>query len=169
MLNKKTKMLFGIGLTIVVLFFVGKMLLESTQENRIEYLTEKEYESYSKLGIIFDGNESEIFDYLDKNLKIDELELLVEGENIVTYRSVLGDNSEFIKSHLIDCKEVTEILGTKRTKEGEFVNYIIDYKNKHNKRIILEYTYTGMVNKTIEEKNHVVSIGSDLKKQIYRK
>lgn len=98
---------------------------------------------------------------------IDELELLVERENIVTYKSVLGYNFEFIESHLIDCKEITEILGIKETKEGEFVNFTIDYTNNRNKRIILEYTYTGIVHKTFDENNHIVSIGSDLKKIIY--
>lgn len=169
MISKNAKIIFGIGLTIIVLIFVGKMKLEGSQENRIEYITEKEYQSYSKLGINYDGNESEIFDYLKENLKLDELELLVENENFVTYKSISGNNFEFIESHLIDCKEITEILGTKETKEGEFLNYIIDYTNKRNKRIILEYTYTGIVNKTFEEYNHIVSIGSDLKKQIYRK
>ena len=76
-------------------------------------------------------------------------------------------NYKFIESHLIDCKEITEILGIKETKDGEYVNYIIDYTNKRNKRIILEYTYTGIVHKTFEENNHIVSISSDLKKKIY--
>lgn len=167
--SKKTKILFGIGLIIIVMIFIGEMILESSKENRIEYITEKEYQSYSKLGINYDGNESEIFDYLKKNLRIDELELLVERENSVTYKSISGKNFEFIESHLIDCKEITEILGTKETKDGDFVNYIIDYTNKRNKRIILEYTYTGSVHKTFEEKNHIVSISSDLKKLIYSK
>lgn len=167
--SKKIKILFGIGLTIIIMIFIGEMILESSKENRIEYITEKEYQSYSKLGIIYDGNESEIFDCLKENLRIDELELLVERENSVTYKSISGNNFEFVESHLIDCKEITEILGTKETKDGDFVNYIIDYTNKRNKRIILEYTYTGSVHKTFEEKNHIVSISSDLKKLIYSK
>ncbi|GAB6109959.1 hypothetical protein [Fusibacter bizertensis] len=169
MISKKTKNLFGIGLAIVVLIFVGKMIVERSQENRIEYITEKEYQSYSKFGINYDGDESEIFDYLKENLKFDEFELLIENENLVTYKSSSGNNYEFIELHLIDCKEITEILGTKETKEGDFVNYIIDYTNNRNKRIILEYTYTGIVHKTFEENNHIVLIGSDLKKQIYSK
>lgn len=169
MISKKTKNLFGIGLAIGVLIFVGKMIVERSQENRIEYITEKEYQSYNKFGINYDGDESEIFDYLKENLKFDEFELLIENENLVTYKSISENNYEFIELHLIDCKKITEILGTKETKEGDFVNYIIDYTNNRNKRIILEYTYTGIVHKTFEENNHIVLIGSDLKKQIYSK
>ena len=161
--------LFGIGLAIITLVLVGKMVFESNQGSKTEYISENEYQSYSKFGIIFDGNESEIFEYLKQNLKFDELEPAVESENVVTYMDISVSNYEFIESHLIDCKEITEILGSKKTKEGEFVNYIIDYLNKDNKRIILEYTYTGFVQKTFEEKNHIVLIDSDLKKIIFRK
>lgn len=169
MINKKTMRLFGIGLAIIMLIFVGKMIFESNQGIKTEYITENEYQSYSKFGIIYDGNESEIFEYLKQNLKFDELEPSVESENGVTYMDISVSNYEFIESHLIDCKEITEILGSKKTKEGEFVNYIIDYLNKNNKRIILEYAYTGFVQKTFEEKNHIVSIDSELKKVIFRK
>ncbi len=169
MINKKTMRLFGIGLAIIMLIFVGKMIFESNQGIKTEYITENEYQSYSKFGIIYDENESEIFEYLKQNLKFDGLEPAVESENVVTYMDISVSNYEFIESHLIDCKEITEILGSKKTKEVEFVNYIIDYLNKDNKRIILEYAYTGFVQKTFEEKNHIVSIDSDLKKIIFRK
>jgi hypothetical protein len=49
-----------------VLIFAGKMILERSQGNRTEYITYKEFQSYSKLGIVYDGNESEIFDFLKK-------------------------------------------------------------------------------------------------------
>jgi len=90
MRSKEIKILFSIGLTIIVMIFIGKILLDRSQENRIEDITEKQYQSYSKLGIVYDGNESEIFDYLKENLNNDELELSVEGENSVTYKSIAG-------------------------------------------------------------------------------
>lgn len=49
MISKKTKILLCLGLFIIVLIFAGKMILERSQGNRTEYITYKEYQSYSKI------------------------------------------------------------------------------------------------------------------------
>lgn len=56
MINKKTMILFGIGLAIITLVLVGKMVFESNQGSKTEYISENEYQSYSKFEILGSKN-----------------------------------------------------------------------------------------------------------------
>lgn len=168
-MKRKINIVIGLVLIIVALFFVRQFIVERKQRDTItiEDITMEEYERYDKYGLIYAGKESELFDFLKENLYIDEFELTVETENLSLYNGTSAKNINIIKPLLNECKQITEILYTKESTESDIMNFTIDYVNNSNKRIILEYTYTGHIRKTFREKRTIVAITSELKKEIY--
>jgi hypothetical protein len=167
-LRKKIIILIGMVFVIIALFFIVKYTYVISSRDTIEDITVEEYQTYNKYGIIYDGNESEIFNFLKERLDIDDFELSVETENLRFYNDTSDANVKLIKSLLNDCKEINELLYTKESNQSDILYFFIDYINNRDKRIILEYTYNGIVRKTFREKKSVVEISSELRKKIYR-
>ena len=159
-----------IGILLIIIIVIASILIVINYSNRVDTIKDislKEYQKYSSIGIIYDGDETEIFNYLIETLHGDDFEISVETENSVYYNGTSVTNVNLIKGMLNDCKEVSEILYIKETTDGDILNVTIDYTNTKNKRIILEYTYAGIVRKTFKEKGSIVAITNELKKEIY--
>lgn len=167
-MRKKIIILISMVFAIIALFFIVKYAHVISSRDTIEDITVEEYQNYNKYGIIYDGNESEIFNFLKERLNIDDFELRVENENLRFYNGTSDANVKLVESLLNDCKEINELLYTKESNRSDILCFFIDYINNKDKRIILEYTHNGIVRKTFREKKSVIAISSELRKEIYR-
>lgn len=143
-----------IGSVLIIIVFSFVLFNQVNEGERIISL--EEYKEYDDYGL--DLDESTVFAWLLDNLDLEDFEEVTDS---FLFESTDKENYRIIEDKLILCDRVDQLLMT-RDDNGDLVNFMIDYHDHEDKRIIITYTYTGYVNKTIGYKNKIVSISNDL-------
>ncbi len=167
-INKWFMIFFGIGIVLFITYILIKGL--SDQSNvQTEKVTEEAYNDYNDYGLMIDGTEDGIYEWLSEILNDDSFKLSVEGEDFDLYVQDIDNLSKrTLANELERCFMIREIGHMVPKGTSAIVdNYYIDYVTDKAERVIITYSKDGTINKTItdEAKGIILSISNDKKIQ----
>lgn len=161
-MNKKWLLIVG-----VILVLIGSYFLMSHVKDGETIISMDEYKKYDVYGL--DMDESEAFTWLLENLEQDDfIDLEIEDLDSTWLESISEKNNKMIQEKLAKCNKIQQLLLI-LDEEGKAINFMIDYRDDDHRRVILTYTYTGYVDKTIGYPNKVVSVTNELVMQTMKK